>query len=320
MERTELGRLLGGTLSIQTARRVLISESEPRKFMAAFTQAVASDAEIFLCDPKWGAVERSQVDTLLRAPVAESPDDFAGKGWLMIPTGGTGGKIRFTRHDSGTIAAAVRGFTQHFDLSQVNAVGVLPLHHVSGLMAWMRCTLTGGTYRPVDWKAIEEGALPTLPIKVHGWVISLVPTQLERLLRQNAAIEWLRKFRIIFLGGGPVWSELLDKAEMLRLPVSVGYGMTESAAMISGMRTADFLSGQRSCGTVLPHVTVGINSEGVISISGESVFRGYYPQWRAPGEFVPPTPLYARKYWSSRTAPLDTPGTYRSNAARNPDR
>jgi len=286
MERTELSRLLGGTLALQSARRLVITEAEPRKFMAAFTQAVAGEAEVFLCDPKWGAVERSQVDSLLRSPVPAIPAGMEGKGWLMIPTGGTSGHVRFARHDSVTLAAAVRGFTQHFEISQVNAVGVLPLHHVSGLLAWMRCALTGGTYRPLDWKTIEEGVLPALPIKVHGWVISLVPTQLERLLRQEAAVEWLRKFRIIFLGGGPAWPELLDKVMALKLPLSVGYGMTESAAMLSGVKPADFLAGLRSCGTVMPHVAARVSDEGVISISGESLFRGYYPQWRPPGEFV----------------------------------
>ncbi len=289
MERAELSRLLGGTsgpVVAQPARRIMISEAEPRKFMAAFAQAVSGEAEIFLCDPKWGAVERSQVDALLRSPMPGALVSTAGKGWLMIPTGGTSGKVRFARHDAATLAAAVRGFAQYFELSQVNAAGVLPLHHVSGLMAWMRCTLTGGTYRPLDWKAIEDGVFPSLPVKVHGWVISLVPTQLERLLRKEAAIEWLKKFRIIFVGGGPTWSELLDKAQSLKLPLSLGYGMTESAAMLAGLRPADFLKGQRSCGTTMPHVTAQISSEGVISINGDSLFRGYYPQWRAPGEFV----------------------------------
>ena len=286
MERAELNRLLGGTVAAQTARRVMISEAEPRKFMAAFSQALAGEADIFLCDPRWGAVERSQVDALLRTPTSGKLMPTAGRGWLMIPTGGTSGHVRFTRHDAATVAAAVKGFARHFELAQVNAAGVLPLHHVSGFMAWMRCVMTGGTYRPLDWKAIEDGAFPTLPVKVHGWVLSLVPTQLERLLRQETAIEWLGKFRIIFVGGGPTWPELLDKARALKLPLSLGYGMTESAAMLAGLRTADFLAGMRSCGTVMPHITAQVSSEGAISIAGESLFRGYFPQWRAPGEFV----------------------------------
>ena len=277
MERAELARLLGGKTPRQPARRILISEAEPRKFMAAFAGAVAGDAEIFLCDPKWGAAERAQVDELLGSGL---PAPGSQLGYLMIPTGGTGGRVRFARHDAATIAAAVRGFSAHFSLSQINAAGVLPLHHVSGLMGWMRCALTGGEYRPLDWKAIEGGTLPLLPVKIHGWVLSLVPTQLERLLHRAAAVAWLRKFRIIFIGGGPTWPELLDQAAALKLPLSPGYGMTESAAMLAALRPEDFLAGARSCGTVLPHVTVQIRGDGGISVGGESLFRGYYPNWR----------------------------------------
>lgn len=284
MERVELGRLLGGRPTGQTARRVLISEAESRKFMAAFAQAVAGDAEVFLCDPKWGAGERAKVDAMLST--APSPSANPDEGWLMIPTGGSSGRLRFARHDGRTLVAAVRGFTAHFGASQINAVGVLPLHHVSGLLAWMRCVLTGGVYRPIDWKAIEAGELPALPVKVHGWTISLVATQLDRLLRQPAAVEWLKKFRCIFVGGGPTWPEVLDRAAADGLPVSLGYGMTESAAMVTALRAEDFLAGGRSSGTALPHATVRINADGVITLGGDSLFRGYYPQWRAPGDFT----------------------------------
>ncbi len=312
MERAELARLLGGGSAergVRSAERTLIAEPDQRRFMTAFAQAVAGKAEIFLCDPKWGAAERAQVDALLQSSPAacsaaakaagQTPgaqqsatgrperdaSDFP-QGYLMIPTGGTGGRVRFARHDAATIAAAVRGFTRHFGLSQVNAAGLLPLHHVSGLMAWMRCALTGGDYLPLDWKAIEGGALPPLPVMMHGWVLSLVPTQLERLLRHDAAVEWLRKFRIIFIGGAPTWPELLDKGAALRLPISPGYGMTESAAMVAALRPEEFLAGARSCGSVMPHVTVQISGDSDISVSGESLFRGYYPQRRAGGDFA----------------------------------
>jgi O-succinylbenzoic acid--CoA ligase len=56
--------------------------------------------------------------------------------------------------------------------------------------------------------------------------------------------------------------------------------------MLAGQRTTDFLAGARNCGPVMPHVTVQIGTEGAVILSGESIFRGYYPLWREPGEFV----------------------------------
>lgn len=252
--------------------------------MAAFRAAAAGNKEVFLCDPRWGEREKQQVDELTQ--VSGFGSQISDTGWLMIPTGGTSGQIKFARHDGYTLAAAVRGFTQHFALPRVNAVGLLPLHHVSGLMAWMRCTLTGGEYVPADWKAVEGGDLPTLPDKPDGWVISLVPTQLERLLKSAATITWLKQFRIVFLGGAPAWPALLDRAAELRLPISTGYGMTETAAMVTALRPQEFLAGSRGSGSPLPHAAVSIGELDRVDIGAASLFRGYYPAWRAAESFA----------------------------------
>lgn len=285
MERLELARLLGapaGLVAEPPRETTVIEESDPRRFMAALATATAQGGVVMLAGDTWGEQERRQL-SLLRDQAQVTPATAAGKGWLCIPSGGTGGGLKFARHDEETLSAAVRGFTRHFKVSRVNAAGVLPLHHVSGLMAWMRCALTGGEYRPLDWKELEAGALPALPDKPEGWMISLVPTQLERLLQSAATAAWLEKFRIIFLGGGPVRPDLLEKAAAL--PVSPGYGMTESAAMLTALRPEDFLLGTRSSGTVLPHATVKIGAGDAIVIGGDSLFRGYHPQWRDRWEF-----------------------------------
>ncbi len=309
MERAELGRLLRGAVgAVAPSGRfgavgclpgapVFIAESDPRRFMSAFASAVGGDSDVFLCDASWGGGERSQLDLLLQSKI-ENPESKIQEGlgapklpkseggWLMIPTGGTGGRLKFARHDQDTLSAAVRGFARHFDLERVNALGLLPLHHVSGLMAWMRCALTGGEYRQGDWKTVEQGLLPDLPGKPEGWVVSLVPTQLERLLRSAAAVGWLKKFRIIFLGGGPAWPQLLDRAARAGLPLSPGYGMTETAAMVAAVRPGEFLAGARGCGSALPHSIVSFAEDGTITVGGESVFRGYFPDWRAEAAFV----------------------------------
>lgn len=287
MERAGLARLLGGKSSAHGARRVQLCESVPGRFMESFARAAAGDAEVFLCNPDWGSLEQRQLAELLRTePSSALGSPSPGTGWLMIPTGGTGGRLKFARHDTATITAAVRGFARHFDVPQINAVGVLPLYHVSGLLGWLRCVLTGGDYIPLDWKAVEAGTLPKLPAKAAGWTISLVPTQLERLMRHEPAVDWLRSFRAILLGGSAAWPALLDKAAGLRLPLSPSYGMTETAAMVASLRPEEFLTGARSCGGLLPHAQVTFDEEGTVLIGGPSVFRGYYPGWREEGNFA----------------------------------
>ena len=290
MTRAELAQLLGVTLQApapQPSAPVVISEGDPQKFMAAFAGAVASGGTVLLADPNWGENERTQLAELVGSSGFSSQlSAFGHTGWLMIPTGGTSGHLKFARHDEQTLSAAVRGFATHFEISRINAMGVLPLHHVSGLMAWLRCVLTRGEFRPLDWKAVEAGAWPSVPANPDGWVISLVPTQLERLLRNEAATAWLRSFRIVFLGGAPAWPALLDAAAAARLPISLGYGMTETAAMVTALRPAEFLAGVRSNGAPLPHGSVRIGEGDRILLSGESLFRGYHPETRDGAEFA----------------------------------
>ena len=239
---------------------------------------------VFLCDPAWSSAERARVVSL-QSKAAKRKKEIP-MGWLCLPTGGTSGQIKFTRHDERTLTAAVSGFCAHFGLAQVNAVGVLPAHHVSGLMARVRCAETGGEYLAWGWKELEAGRRPVLPRRRGPLVISLVPTQLQRLLRSRAAVAWLRRFEIIFLGGGPVWPELADAAMRAKLRVSLSYGMTETAAMCAALRPEEFLAGARSCGTALPHAHIELNAEGAVVVSGGSVFRGYFPLFSQARRFI----------------------------------
>ena len=288
MDRAELARLLGapaGQVAEPRRGATVIAETDAADFMAALASATAQGGVVLLASDSWGEHERQQL-AVLREQEQITPATAAGKGWLCLPTGGTSGGLKFARHDEETLAAAVRGFVGHFKLSRVNAMGVLPLFHVSGLMAWLRCALTGGEYRPLDWQALVAGRLPLLAEKPDGWMISLVPTQLERLLRSAAAVAWLQGFRLILLGGGPSWPGLLEKAAAARLPLAPGYGMTETAAMVTALRPEDFLAGGRSSGTALPHATVKIGAEETIVLGGDSLFRGYHPQWRDRWDFA----------------------------------
>lgn len=102
----------------------------------------------------------------------------------------------------------------------------------------------------------------------------------------EAAVAWLRRFRIIFLGGAPALPSLLDRAAEAGLRLSLGYGMTETAAMVTALKPEEFLAGLRGNGAPLPHVRVALTDAGLIRLGGDSLFRGYYPDWREPGDFV----------------------------------
>ncbi len=295
MERADLSRLLRGAALGATpgapvgTRDSVVSEREPAAFMSAFAEAVAAGGTVFLADPNWGNRERAQFDELVNVQrsTSNAQRSMAGaRGWLCVPTGGSSGNLKLARHDEETIAAAVAGFCAHFEVSKVNVVGMLPLHHVSGLMAWMRTVLTGGTYLPWSWKVLEAGERSALPAVGGEWFLSLVPTQLQRLLGDREAEDWLRGFRAIFVGGGPAWPELIEAGVRARLPLAFSYGMTETAAMVTALRPEEFLAGGRGCGSPLPHAWIALADEGRIAIEGASLFRGYWPESRPEGAWL----------------------------------
>ena len=205
---------------------------------------------------------------------------------IMIPTGGSSGKIRFTIHTWETLTASVTGFQQYFQVSQINSFCVLPLYHVSGLMQFMRSFTTGGKLAIQPFKAVENGE--KCDIEPEEFFISLVPTQLQRLLQNPDTANWLSRFHTVLLGGAPAWPELLETARNYQIRLALTYGMTETASQIAALKPEDFLAGDSSSGQVLPHARVTIrgangeilcnNQMGDIVVNAKSLSLGYYPE------------------------------------------
>lgn len=260
-----------------------MERAELNRFLAGLGCAERHGGFTFLRDPHWSPAEAATaMAQMSEADALADPRN----GWLCIRTGGSAGGVKFARHDQATLTAAVEGFCGYFELRRVNTVGVLPAWHVSGLMARLRCFATQGTYVDAAWKEIEAGRFPAVPDAET--VLSLVPTQLHRLLNTGAGKEWLRRFRIVFLGGGPTWPELADAAARAGVRVSLSYGMTETAAMVVAQRSEDFAAGDRSCGRAMPHARVTIDDEGRIVVAGTSLFRGYFGGAAGASEFTTP--------------------------------
>ncbi|MEM1425305.1 MAG: AMP-binding protein, partial [Cyanobacteria bacterium P01_H01_bin.130] len=109
--------------------------------------------------------------------------------------------------------------------------------------------------------------------------ISLVPTQLARLLEQPQAIAWLRQFRVILVGGAPAWPDLLERSRQARLPLAPTYGMTETAAQVATLKPQAFLKGYAGVGRPLPHVILHLTPQAAepIRLSTSALAVGYWP-------------------------------------------
>jgi O-succinylbenzoic acid--CoA ligase len=263
---------------------ILLAESEPFEFLAIFLAAVAARCSVFLANPAWRSTEWKQIFSLVNpdlvfgntvpAMTNSTLDKKVFSPSILIPTGGTSGNIRFAIHTLETFSASVFGFRDYFEIDRVNSFCVLPLYHVSGLMQFLRCFLTGGNFIAIPYSKLKRERVSM--INLPDYFISLVPTQLQFLLETDPA--WLSSFRAVLLGGASPWPDLLEQARRYRIPLALTYGMTETASQIVTLKPEDFLSGNNSNGRVLPHAAVEIDRPtGLITIKSKSLFQGYYP-------------------------------------------
>lgn len=271
---------------------IFLAESNPYLFLTAFVAAVASASSLFLCNPDWKEQEWQQVyqlvspDLVVGVSPKNIPKNIAAKSNLinkiMIPTGGTSGKIKFAIHTWETLEASVRGFREYFAVNQVNSCCVLPLYHVSGLMQFLRSWFTEGQFLFGFYYQIKQGILPQ--IEAQTFFISLVPTQLQFLLKNYP--NWLKEFLTILLGGAPAWTSLLEQAIQEKINLALTYGMTETASQVVALKPKEFLKGNISNGKVLPHAILKISSENNIIIESKSMFLGYYPNLHQQKELI----------------------------------
>ncbi|HXS62380.1 MAG TPA: AMP-binding protein [Streptosporangiaceae bacterium] len=147
----------------------------------------------------------------------------------------------------------------------------LPTHHISGLGVLVRSLVSGKEPLIVDRIDADLAGAADCDY------VSLVPTQLQRLLETGAPVS---RFRAILLGGAAAAPGLLEAASTAGARVVTTYGMTETCG------------GCVYNGTPLDGVRLASGPDGRIQISGPVLFSGYRlapeltRQYLADGWFV----------------------------------
>ena len=280
----------------ETAARplLLIAEPDPLHFLASFWAALLSGWNVALVNPAWGDREWNSALQILR-PTLVWPSERAGfaasmavpavrpYASILIPTGGTSGQIKFAHHTWDTLLTAAASFCQTFP-TPIHTYCVLPAYHVSGLMQMLRAWLSQAQVVITPFKALEtQSPLVESPTR---WYISLVPTQLARLIAARKG-SWLSQFQAVLLGGAPPWPDLLARATQHKIPFRLSYGMTETAAMVAIQGDNEAAQNTENCssGTALPHAKITIEIAGKpqpprrlgqVVIHSAAIAHGYY--------------------------------------------
>ena len=207
-------------------------------------------------------------------PVAGFPgvaDDVA----VVLATSGSTGMPKGAELTAGALLASARA-----SLARLGAAPgerwlcCLPTHHISGLGVLVRALLSGSD--PVVRERVDAGvvARDAMDASQAGDLaggaaaagltrcsyVSLVPTQLRRLLDAGAP---LAGFRAILLGGAAIPHGMLEEAAAAGARVVTTYGMTETCG------------GCVYDGLPLDGVEVASGADGRIRIRGPVLFSGY---------------------------------------------
>lgn len=195
----------------------------------------------------------------------------------IMLTSGTSGQPKAIVHTIGNHYFSALGSNQNIALKLGDCWFLsLPLYHVSGLSILWRCFLTGATValpNPTD-------QLPLAIRKFKATHLSLVATQLARLLKSRAAKSAFKKLKAILLGGGPIPQQLIAETRKLKLPLFLTYGLTEMASQVATSNT--FKDGKIK---PLKYRQLKITATGEIAVRGETLFKGYLKN----GKILSPT-------------------------------
>jgi malonyl-CoA/methylmalonyl-CoA synthetase len=268
-----------------------------------------ADADTVVCDPGSEArlaaitaalrcrLERS--DHALAADTTPLPTVATSRRAMMLYTSGTTGRPKgvVTTHD--TLAAQIETLFLAWEWSAADRIlGVLPLHHVHGIVNVLCCALWSGAVCELParldveevWRRLTAGGVtlfmgvPTIYGRLIAAWESAPPAQ-RRTLSERA-----RALRLMVSGSAALPVSTLERwREITGHTLLERYGMTEI-----GMALSNPLHGERVAGSVgapLPGVTVRLVDEtgaamppgtpGEIEVRGPGVFKEYWRQAEA---------------------------------------
>jgi O-succinylbenzoic acid--CoA ligase len=182
---------------------------------------------------------------------------------VILATSGSSGNSKLCQLSLENLCLSARSTNQYYQLGYKDSWALtLPLHHIAGLQIILRMLLAGGRITLSEsWDKFD----PKL-----ANCISLVPTQLHRIINQN--IKSIKEMKLILLGGATCSAELQQSIINENLTISYSYGSTETLSQITAGPLSDL--SDRSAGSPLPGKKIKIinNLIGVMA----PIYSGYW--------------------------------------------
>ncbi|MFC6288008.1 AMP-binding protein [Nocardioides sp. GCM10027113] len=176
---------------------------------------------------------------------------------LMVETSGSTGRPKRVVLSRRAVLASVEASARRLGTSG-RWLLALPASYVAGVQVVCRSLVAGAP--PL---LLEEQGNVAAAVDAGAELVSLVPTQLHRLLEDPAETTALASLHTVLLGGGPIDPALRARAEGAGVRVVATYGSAETAG------------GCVYDGLPLDGVALAIGTDGRIRIGGPTLFDGY---------------------------------------------
>ena len=256
--------------------------------------------------PLAGPARRDQ--EALAAAVGPGGLDPLRRQWgpgVVLGSGGSSGGRRWCLQPLAHLQAAAAA-TGHWleerglDPGACLHLNPLPLHHVSGLLPWVRAQQWGAAHRRLDpaWMRDPTQLVAAVPLDPgRPALLSLVPTQLQRLMAIPEGVAWLQQLAVVWVGGASLSPQLAAQARQAGLRLAPCYGATETAAMVCALPPERFLAGVAGCGAPLADVELRLAASGAVEVRSGRLSPG----WLEHGA-LRPLPRTAEGWWRSGDA------------------
>lgn len=168
---------------------------------------------------------------------------------------------------------------------QEHALIFLPLEHVLGIL--LLTSLFLGCHTNVLIDNSSAISLFKSILMVKPYIIVLVPLLATYLLQKSnekILLEMKNYVRYFLIGGAQVPQAIIDDLRLIEIPISLGYGLTETGAMTGLSGPNSYRRG--AVGLVSETTIIRIASNGEILVKGENVMLGYYKDPEATAQKI----------------------------------
>lgn len=231
----------------------------------------------------------------------QSPDELAIINYTSGTTGFSKGVMLPYRALWGNLDYVLNKLSPHVKKG-TNIVSILPMAHMYGMMVEFMFGFTNGNHLFFLTRLPSPSLIAQAFAEIKPSLIVAVPLIIEKIVRkkvftytQNNRVRLLMNMPLInkkikqklrdmvagvfggnmfeiITGGAALNKEVEQFLNSIDFPITVGYGATETAPLISFSNRDQYLPG--SCGTVVDHMEVKIASNDPENVSGEIMARG----------------------------------------------